>query len=170
MYALQIHQWFKELRRVGRDPKNSVRIVRLEDLKRGGPWASQILNEIVNWVRPFASADHNSTTVTQDNNATTSTINYLEAFKHGMKTNYNSLGSPKLSNSTKDILDNLYTPHNKMLSRLLGDDRWMYARNEEQDRPLVWPMRKENDGGALFINREDDDDLGPCSAKTKLTK
>jgi hypothetical protein len=169
MYALQIHQWFKELRRMGRDPKNAVRIVRLEDLKKGGPWAAQILNEIVDWVKPVTSVDQNHTSSTtntpQSDKDATTTINHLKAFEHGMITNYTNLGSPKLSNKTKDFLDNLYTSHNKILSRLLQDERWMYERNEmQEDRPLVWPMRKEQDGGALFISPQDDGDLGPCAS------
>jgi hypothetical protein len=103
---------------------------------------------------------HNATT------SSTSPINYLEAFEHGMKTNYSILGSPKLSDKTKTILDHLYTPHNQILSRLLQDNRWRYERTkEEQDRPLVWPMRKENDGGALFLGPEDDGDLDPCTSR-----
>lgn len=154
---MQIHQWFKELRRVGRDPRNAVRIVRLEDLKRGGPSASQILNELTEWVRPRPGAG-NGTAPQSD-----AGIDYLEAFQHGMKTNYTNLGSPKLSNETRDILDRLYVPHNKMLARLLEDERWLYERNDQEARPLVWPaMRTEDGEGRLFISPRDDDHRAPC--------
>ncbi|KAG7345693.1 sulfotransferase family protein [Nitzschia inconspicua] len=152
MYALQIHQWFKELRRIGRDPKNAVRIVRLEDLKRGGKKAAQILNELADWVLP------------NDKHNATSPIEYLDAFRHGMKTNYTKLGSPQLSQDTKDILDRLYAPHNELLARLLGDERWRYSRDDTDEQPLVWPANKGGEGNAVF-ERTSIDQKGPCASR-----
>lgn len=171
MYALQIHQWFKELRKIGRDPKNAVKIVRLEDLKRGGPKASQILHELADWVLPESgkekkeeedtSAHRRRTTA----NNTTTTSDYSSAFRHGMQTDYSRLGSPKLSRETKELLDKFYAPHNAMLSRLLGDDRWQYSRDDaNNDRPLVWPPSEGGDDGALFAGTTIDE-KGPCTPR-----
>jgi hypothetical protein len=82
-----------------------------------------------------------------------------------MQTNYTDLGSPKLSRETKDLLDKLYYSHNTMLSRLLGDERWQYRRDETDERQLVWPANSDgNNGGAVFAGTTPDE-KGPCTPR-----
>jgi hypothetical protein len=152
VYALTLNEWFAQLRAIGRDPKDAVRIVRLEDLKKGGPVAAQILQELAEWVR-----------VDKDSSLSNNTVDYAKAFWHGMKTNYTNLGNPKLSPSMKKIWDTFYKPYNNMLAKLLGDVRWNYHNqlNDKTDAPLVWPPSKDDTVKSLFASSSNEVE-GPC--------
>ncbi|KAG7352900.1 sulfotransferase [Nitzschia inconspicua] len=131
-YALQLHQWMKELRRFGRDPKHILKVVRLEDLKGYVNGESEIpqriLGELVEWLLQdgigSASSQHFQGTKKQ-------------VFRQHMDTRYDKLGDPVLSNRTREWLDMFYEPQNKMLAKVLGDKGWDYS--SAASTPMVWP-------------------------------
>jgi hypothetical protein len=157
-YALSIYQWFKELRRIGRDPLASIKIIRLEDVKDNEMAAAQIFDEITDWLGLSSSSSLSSETTTTEDRKKARAVDFV----HAQKTNYNVLGKPVLADSTRDMLDQFYAPYNHMLSQLLGDDGWEYSRPSEDslmsskfetenraslddmvqnDRVVVWPRR-----------------------------
>jgi hypothetical protein len=146
-YALNLYQWFQELRRLGRDPHEALKIVRLEDLKDDDQLTSMVLSEIFEWLGlpPGTVSPPDGEKV----NATGGANN--GGFSHVMKSNYDG---PDLSEATRELLDTFYTPYNKMLSRLLGDERWAYRRKETDDEfeAVVWPRNDQTNqsNGPLF--------------------
>jgi hypothetical protein len=125
MYALQLQHWFEALREVGREPRDSFLIVRLEDMKKGAASNHTIFNRAVQWL---GLSPHQ-----------------LEGdkFDKRMVTDYDRLGKPVMDPKTKKTLQAFYTPHNQQLSRLLGDewnDVWDYSlNNEDPGKLFIWP-------------------------------
>ena len=142
MYAFSLHGWFQELRRMGRDPKDAFRVVRLEDLSNDSKpgVATEIFNEIMSWL--------GVETITNPE--------LHKSFQQNMKTNYDKLGRPTLSEQTKKLLDDFHAPYNEMLAWLLDDPGWQYKRSvddsptesSQSDSILVWPqnLKKDDDG------------------------
>ena len=88
-------------------------------------------------------------------------------FQHSMKTNYEKLGSPTLSPSTRRWLEAFYEPYNKMLSRLLQDERWDYSNQQnDTNQPVVWPPNKNSSlmAGPYFqpFSKQDFMSTNPC--------
>mmetsp|Transcript_5447 Transcript_5447/g.10241 ORF Transcript_5447/g.10241 Transcript_5447/m.10241 type:complete len:189 (-) Transcript_5447:2005-2571(-) len=136
-YALQLYQWMKELNAFGRDPRQVLKIVRLEDLKDGSKpkVPARILQEMVEWL------------LADDNSSPHSDVDYTQAFRQSMKTNYDKLGNPVLSKQTREWLEKFYEPHNQMLARLLKDQGWDYSRYgaiSSASKPVVWPASRNN--------------------------
>jgi hypothetical protein len=151
-YAFSLHGWFQELRRMGRDPKDSFRIVRLEDLSNDNKpgVATEIFNEIMTWL--------GLSTLENEVHA---------SFEQKMKTDYAKLGMPTLSERTKKLLDDFHAPYNDALAKLLDHSGWQYKRavddDDEDDETsnrghgtnkmllssqsvLVWPKNIDNGG------------------------
>jgi hypothetical protein len=146
-YGLPIHQWFKEIKKIGRDPKDVMKIVRLEDLKNDTPESAKIMNDIIEWLGLSTDVfDYTKTLENQDNldggDDYTDGNKNDSPFVHKMVTNMTKLGKPVLSEATQELLDKFYEPHMERLSLLLGDARWKYDRSElsaEGTNSLVWP-------------------------------
>jgi hypothetical protein len=166
-YALQIHQWMKELRAMGRDPKHVLKIIRLEDLKRkenNQTVATQMLHEITDWLmleNKMQSLQHDR----QDE-----IVDYSHGFRQRFETNYEKLGNPILSIQTRNWLDAFYAPHNQMLGRLLGHEGWDYSVSGQVNstgnyKPMVWPSSNETSKeGSFFLSSRTVDVIAndPC--------
>lgn len=174
-YGLQIYQWMKELRRIGRDPRHVLKVVRLEDLKSlddsDAEKPRRILEELTDWLLLDGMGGGS---VMSTNGAK------RQIFRQHMGTRYSKLGDPVLSNRTREWLDSFYAPQNAMLARMLGDERWDYSktkgsRKSGETMPLVWPANEyENNvtiGGAkqtpIFApsSRADIAINDPCSSQ-----
>jgi Sulfotransferase family len=149
LYALQLYQWMKELRRFGREPKHAMKVVRLEDLKAidhetESEIPQHILQELADWLL----LDGRDTDNMRSNKGVKKHV-----FRQHMGTRYDKLGDPILSNRTREWLDAFYAPHNKMLAELLGDESWDYSNHRENVTPnshsfrkiVVWPRHVEGD-------------------------
>jgi hypothetical protein len=137
----------KELKNnFGRLPNLVLKIIRLEDLKTqqqqeeslsSSQPHEQILKEIMDWLLMDIEQE--------DDRRQHNTQQQQHVFQHSMKTNYDKLGSPTVMSSTRQWLEEFYEPYNKMLSRLLQDERWDYSnRQNTTNRPVVWPPHKNS--------------------------
>jgi hypothetical protein len=117
---------------MGRDPKDALRIVRMEDLQADKGVAFRILDELTS-----------SLGLTKESAE-------LHGYVHAMQSNYVGLGNPVLSDASRALLDDFYAPHNELLARLLEADRWLYQRTAtkkvEAGEPVVWPRNEARDG------------------------
>lgn len=148
-YGLQIYQWMKELRRIGRDPRHVLKVVRLEDLKSlDGSDAikpRRILEEITDWLLLDGKGD---------GSAISTNSAKRQIFRQHMGTRYSKLGDPVLSNRTREWVDAFYAPQNAMLARLLGDERWDYSKTKGSTKsgetmPLVWPANEYENNATI---------------------
>ena len=142
-YGLAIHQWFKEVTKLGRRPKDVFKIVRLEDLSNDTPESAKIMNGIIEWLGLSTDVfDYTKKKLDKENDAHNGGGGGGgggdSPFVHKMVTNMTTLGKPVLSEATRQLLDKLYEPHMEQLSRLLGDERWKYDRSDTSSS-LVWP-------------------------------
>ena len=132
-YALQLQHWFNALREMGREPKDSILIVRLEDITYRRPNGHQeehdrgkdIFDRVVKWL----GLPHFEL------------LEEKQDFSHAMTTNYNKLGAPIMDPKTRSLLESFYKPYNKQLSKLLGqewDGVWD-ASVTDPSKVFVWP-------------------------------
>ncbi|CAB9496798.1 expressed unknown protein [Seminavis robusta] len=166
MYVLNLLGWFKQLRLMGRDPKDALRIVRLEDLKGNDKVASQLLEEVTDWlVFDGGVAASDGVTKQPPKNKKRSFVHFMETYKHSVK-------KPVLSETTRSMLDEFYAPYNDLLSRLLEDERWSYRRGEQGkqqgEEPVVWPrnlgIRNDGDEGPFYHPTSSGQSTGICSS------
>eukprot|EP00543_Licmophora_paradoxa_P004367 CAMPEP_0202441776 /NCGR_PEP_ID=MMETSP1360-20130828/1278_1 /ASSEMBLY_ACC=CAM_ASM_000848 /TAXON_ID=515479 /ORGANISM="Licmophora paradoxa, Strain CCMP2313" /LENGTH=183 /DNA_ID=CAMNT_0049056907 /DNA_START=292 /DNA_END=843 /DNA_ORIENTATION=- len=109
LYTLQLEEWYDGMRLIGRDPKNSILVVRNEDMKTD---ADRVYTKIQQFLG-----------LTSDND-----IVHLNSYDGRMKTHYSA---PPIQEETQKMLMELFEPYNKRLYKLLGggeddddDDGW----------------------------------------------
>jgi len=104
LYVLQILEWQRGLREIGRDPATEMLIVRNEDMKRD---PHTVFKEIIWWLE---LPSHE-----------------LEVSKDRMVTNYRT--SP-MKNETRKMLHHFFEPYNQRLYHLLGWDKTKIWRTD----------------------------------------
>ena len=95
LYAIQLEEWFEALRSVGRDPQDSVFIIREEDLKSN---PDEVVNNIFSWLG-IQNIE-------------------IDAEKKFLVTNYTSA----MTKETRHMLEEFYRPYNQRLYKLLGKE------------------------------------------------
>lgn len=98
LYVLQLEEWYEGLRQLGRDPTESIMVVRNEDLKED---PERIITNIFQWLGVASSQFTYSPVEDEESMVTTYRRNHL-------------------SNKTRTLLSQLYEPYNQRLYRLLG--------------------------------------------------
>jgi hypothetical protein len=131
LYAIQLEEWFHNLRLVGKDPADCVKIILSSDLKEH---QEAVVNDVINWVGiPTVQQSHaNNLDTPQQQQALRQQRRiqghprtrlqqpqHQQQLPKGMVTTYTS---PPMKQETRQKLELLFAPFNRRLYRLLGPE------------------------------------------------
>ena len=112
LYAIQLEEWFQNLRAVGKDPTACVKIVLSDDFDRQ---SDHVVNDVIEWLGLPSS----SPTLPERQQQQQQQQRKLPKNPKGMVTTYTSA---PMKPETRQKLEHLFAPYNRRLYKLLGPE------------------------------------------------